>query len=753
MNIKDAKQWLVWRIKSEPTSALTNSRQRWQENLATYTEAHQFCVDNPEYSLGFCFSPDTDFIGLDIDGCRNPATGEIEAWGREILERLPEGCITNVSVSGTGVKVILRCESDIKRHVRHYEDVVAHGGHTPQCELFVKSKYFAITAKEIDETVLTAIDLPTLQLIVGAELEQQQRTEVASGGDVPIERIRAALDFLDVTEFDARDRWFAILQGVHHGCGGSDEGYEAFREWSEGDEAQFNEEQLQLDWDSQDADKVGGVTFGTVMHQLTPEQIATIVPSRTAQFSPIEVADPQQQGMLPMLLQQGSRCDVVMADLFVAETGGTIRYVSERKQWLLWTGDRWERSKCESGINQKLQQWARTLAGRVPNGGNEDVVARAYTYCVNLCNATPISNLRRVVMSHPDVLTKEETMDTKNDLFNCANGTLDLKTFELREHRKEDLITQITDTNYVEDGKCPNWDSTMQKVFCGNQDLIDYFQRVMGYALIGSTKEEIMLILYGNGSNGKSTVTQTLNRVLGTKRNGGYSNSVTSKLLDANRQLHDQYQAQLDKCRLALFSELESDVQLAESVLKNLTSQDDIDARYLHENSFTFTPTHLAILSTNHKPEVKNNDNGIWRRIKLIPFEANLAKLGKDVDMPEKLKAEYGGILSWCVEGLKAYREHGLGKCEVVEAATRQYRTDEDSFEDVFNSVFTKDSGSAVNVTDAYAAYSEAGGAMNKKAFSKEMERRGHEKATRKISGKNSRCYVGINLSKEVRGL
>lgn len=740
MNIKDVKQWLVWADKAAPTSALTNSRVNWQNNLSTYAEAAQFCVDNPTYNLGFCFSPDTEFIGLDIDGCRNPATGEVEAWGKEILDNLPEGCIENVSVSGTGIKVIARCEADLKRHVRHYEDVVAYGGHTPQCELFVKSKYFAITAKELDETqeVVTAIDLPTLQSIMDAELKQPERTEVASGGGVSIDKIKTALSYLDVMEFQSRDRWFAILQGVHHGCGGSDEGYDAFREWSAGDEAQFNEDQLQLDWDSQDASHVGGITFGTVMHQLTPEQIATMSPSPTEDFEPIAT----EAGVVAVLadfLDPTNRNHTEVAQLFIRECGDNFRYVPDMKEWIVWDGVKWQFDKNGIAAKRELSQWTRGLADRVPNNPDaQQAVATARTFLAGMGNNANLNSVLEVTKTQVEISISADDMDSHPKLFNCQNGTLNLETGELQPHNREDLLTKCCGTNYVKDQDCPNWMQTLDRIFAGDTELISYVQRLSGYALSGEVSEEKFPVLYGSGCNGKSTFTQTLGKLFGE-----YTAYMPSEILNNKKDLHPTHIIELFGARLALMAELESNVSLAESTVKKICSQDRIEGRRMHRDPISFIPSHLVMLPTNHKPDVRNQDDGIWRRVCLIPFEVNLESV-KDVDMPKKLETEMGGILEWLLQGYMLYATDGLGTCEAVEKATEEYREDEDNFKMMFEECFEEEEGCYVTKREAYDEYQQAQGRLGKINFYREMARLGYEPVRRRVNGRSDRVFEDI---------
>ena len=176
--IKQVRQWLVWQDKTAPTSALTGKRAGWQRNLASYHEAKQFCDDHEGYNLGFCFSSDSNFVGLDLDSCRRE-DGTLEQWALSIITQLPNPIVFNNSVSGTGVKLIFSCPKAVKRGVKFFENVQQHGNHTPQVELMTCSKYFALTSPlEINEG--HEVSAETLSRIMGfdvAEAEEAQTSD------------------------------------------------------------------------------------------------------------------------------------------------------------------------------------------------------------------------------------------------------------------------------------------------------------------------------------------------------------------------------------------------------------------------------------------------------------------------------------------------------------------------------------------------------------------------------------------------
>jgi putative DNA primase/helicase len=259
-------------------------------------------------------------------------------------------------------------------------------------------------------------------------------------------------------------------------------------------------------------------------------------------------------------------------------------------------------------------------------------------------------------------------------LFNAANGTVDLRSFEFREHRQADMITHISPVDYDADAKCPLWLEFLDDIMAGNQELVGFLQRAAGISSTGSTVDHALYILYGTGRNGKSTFLEALRHPLGS-----YAKATSMQMF-----LQQKFEgipndlAALAGARFVSAAESAEGRKLDESKIKLLTGGDKISARFLHKEFFEFTP-HLKIwLATNHKPQIVGDDEAIWRRIKLIPFKVYIPDGKKDETLPAKLHAEASGILNWMLDGLREYRLGGLAEPDEVIAATGDYRSSED---------------------------------------------------------------------------
>ena len=286
-----------------------------------------------------------------------------------------------------------------------------------------------------------------------------------------------------------------------------------------------------------------------------------------------------------------------------------------------------------------------------------------------------IAAMVSLARSEPGVSVGVSELDTDPWLFNVQNGTLDLRTGELQEHCRDDLITKLAPVMFDPAAECPLWDTFLQEIFDGDEELIGYTQRLAGYNLSGSTREHVLVFLYGVGANGKSTFIETQLALMGPD----YAIKAAPDLLMAKQgESHPTERADLFGKRFVATVETEAGKRLAESLVKELTGGDRIRARRMREDFWEFTPTHHVWLAGNHKPAVYGTDHGLWRRLKLIPFKVKFPDKQQDKELSEKLKAELPGILNWALAGCLDWQKNGMQEPESVRAATEEYAQEND---------------------------------------------------------------------------
>jgi putative DNA primase/helicase len=362
--------------------------------------------------------------------------------------------------------------------------------------------------------------------------------------------------------------------------------------------------------------------------------------------------------------------DLGNAERFVAHHGTDVRYCYQWRKWLVWTGARWERDEA-GRVHRLAKETVRSIYREASDEEDED---RRKALAKHARASESETRIRAMVeLAKSEVPASPDQFDAEPWLLNTSNGTIDLRTGEQREHRREDLITKLAAVEYDPDAAAPAWTAFLKRVLPG-EELRRFVQRATGYSATGNTSEQCMFIHHGPGANGKSTFQETVSAALGdyamrtptetllVKRPGGVPNDV----------------ARLKGARFVTASETEEGRRLAESLVKDLTGQDTISARFMWAEWFDFKPTHALHLSTNHKPEIRGTDAAIWRRIRLIPWAVTIPPAEQDRELPEKLRAELPGVLSWIVRGCLEWQRGGLQAPEEVRQATRAYRAEMD---------------------------------------------------------------------------
>jgi putative DNA primase/helicase len=304
-------------------------------------------------------------------------------------------------------------------------------------------------------------------------------------------------------------------------------------------------------------------------------------------------------------------------------------------------------------------------------------------HCLKSESTPRLNAMVHSAQSEPGIPILPDEMDRDHMLLNCPNGTLDLRTFQLREPRREDLITKLCRTEYDPEATCPVWENFLAEILPatgdaaeqpGDLEMIRFVQRLLGYGITGDVSEQILPVFWGKGANGKSTLLNALLELLGED----YAIKAPTDLLLAKGEVHPTERADLFGRRLVVCVETEENRRLAEVLVKELTGGDRIRARRMREDFWEFSPTHKVILCTNHKPQVRGTDHALWRRLLLVPFTVTIHRERQDKRLPDKLRAEYPGILAWLVRGCREWQEHGLAVPGAVRVATQNYRDEQD---------------------------------------------------------------------------
>jgi putative DNA primase/helicase len=370
--------------------------------------------------------------------------------------------------------------------------------------------------------------------------------------------------------------------------------------------------------------------------------------------------------------------DLGNAQRLVDRHGLNLRYVVEWGKWLIWRDGRWN-VDTSFEIERLAKETVEAMWREADKLASDDDRTSLRKHALKSEAAQRIHAMIVLARSEDGVPISASLLDAQSYLLGLHNGVIDLRTLTFREGRREDYITKFCGTHYDPHAKCPNWLKFLDRIMDENQEIIDYLRRFDGYGLTGSVAEEVMRILWGKGKNGKSTYRETKRLLL-----GDYSDTAG---VDVLLQKHDAgaatpQMAKLKGLRHISINETRENGKLSEERLKNLTSNEQLEARFLNQNPFTFMPTHKTDLTTNHKPVIAGTDEGIWRRIHLVPFTITIPEEERDEHYRENyLMPELPGILNWMLKGLNEYNKLGLNPPKEIQAATRAYRTEMDVIE------------------------------------------------------------------------
>ncbi len=701
------------------------------ETWATLAEALAFVRAGKADGIGFCLGE--PWAGIDLDDCIDPDTGLIDPWARKLLGRL--NSYTDRSPTLTGCKVLVRAKLPPGR--RKMDPV----------EFYDATRYFTLTG----------------HLLEGFPAEPQERQAVVE--EVYAETVRqyeakkrkpakdkAASETNGTLPTDDQEiirRLCAERDGK--GKGLWDGGLEGYPSASEADAALC----CKIGWyTGRDPDRVERI-FGQSSRARAKWTERTDYRKRTVQgaldqltsFFDWSREEKKQES------QGFHQTDRGHAERVIERHGRDLRYCAPMKTWFVWDQKRWaEDATNETTWRVKetqrgLFQWATAelrKLGEVGDDPEKQAAAAALMATVKDCLAW---EAQRKIVATLDSMKSErgvpilpDRFDADAMLLNTLTGTLDLRTGELRPHRREDLITKIAPVAYDPDAACPLWESCLHAWMLGRTALINYLRRVAGYAATADVSEQCLWFFHGGGANGKSTYLNTLRGVL-----GDYAmQAVSELLLQKSLETHPTERADLLGRRMVATVETDDGRRLAESFTKQLTGGESLRARKMRQDFIEIPPTWKIFLAANYKPTIRGTDTGVWRRIKLVPWDATIPPERRDKQLDAKLRAEWPGILAWIVRGAREWLRDGLQEPQEVTEATDAYRAEQDALGEFLRECCTEASGVSVRASALHDAFEKwTGQSVTRNAFASLMELKGYR--TQK-DWRGYKVYAGLLL-------
>lgn len=404
--------------------------------------------------------------------------------------------------------------------------------------------------------------------------------------------------------------------------------------------------------------------------------------------------------------------DTANAGRIVHHMGGYLLYVPGLG-WHVWDGARWRLDALEArrhagrlgqivmGEVAALMAKAAKITDRDRADRERELAEKLLKFAGQAENVAKIDAAMKA--AEPLLRADADKLDADPWALGCTNGVLDLRTGTLRAPDPQQLITKSTGVAYDAAAVAPAWDAFLARIFRSRPELPAFLQRLAGLWLTGLTDPPFLAVLYGVGANGKSTMVSAISHAM-----GDYASAAPPGLLMAKYgQTHPTELAFLQGQRFVVAAESREGGRLDEERIKALTGSDPITARRMHQDFYTFLPTHKLGLMTNHKPMVRGIDEGIWRRLLLIPFDEVIPEAERDPTLTGRLRAEAPGILRWMVEGARQLHELGarLEVPDAVKVATREYRTESDVLGLFIADEFVVDAAGEVVSAELYGIY------------------------------------------------
>ncbi len=663
------------------------------------------------------------YVGIDLDHVRDLETGELAPEAAEIIRRC--GTYAEVSPSGRGVKLIGFVPIDATPELPRKKSDLDDGG---EIEVYASGRYFTATGDRLEEAPAELGNVEEgLRWVVSRYLERKATVEAPAPepdeADAPEALVRRAAAYLRKCE------------PAVSGQGGHDATWTAAMAVVRGFRLSSRQaiDLLSRDFNPRCSPPWSERDLARKVREVRSK--STIAWGYLADRA---LADAPVRGPRP-LTETGN------AERLVDMFGGDLRWCSSLG-WLAWDGRRWARDDRRRAYSM-AKETVRQIYREAADSDSEDVRKELSKWAHKSETRAAREAMVALAASEPGIAIGVADLDADPWLLNVANGVVDLRTGLLRPHDRNDLMSKIAAVPYLSGAAAPTWEKALERVL-PDPDVRAFVQRFFGYAATGAIREHVLVIFYGTGANGKSTVVETIKHAL-----GDYAIQTNPALLMAkSNDTHPTERATLLSRRLAICSETEEGRALAEVMVKQLTGGDSINARYMRCDEFTFSPTHKLVMSTNHKPRVRGTDLGIWRRLQLVPFVVTIPEEERDPVLLENLKGEASGILRWVVDGCLAWQRSGLQPPDAVKAATDDYRRDEDVLAQfVADRCYVSPGKSEtvrVKAGDLYKAYRdwcEATGTreMSQRNFGSAMTERGFQRTTRG----SPTFYLGIRLS------
>lgn len=720
--LKNVKQWVAWSGDKLPKNPYTGGNAQ-SNNPETWSDFKTACEAVEKYhfnGIGFMFAP--PYFGVDMDDC-------IE--NQELIDEFVGSLrsYTEISTSGTGIHII--CKGKLPEGQRRKNKI----------EMYENRRYFIMTGNIYDEQYTEIADCTeTIKIL------HQKYLYTPTPKALPREVEKINLSDSELIDKARSCKTGSLFQLLYSG---SWEGLYASQ--SEADMAFCNQLAFWTQKDATQMDRIfrssglmrpkwdkhrGNLTYGEMTIQKACLACSEV-------YEPKLAPDDTKIAIGMFRGEKFGRQDVPKNNYDMTDTGnaqrmrdkfkGSIKYSYNRRKWMYWTGKVW--SYDETGEIKKLADLiVEDLKTEALREEDEEIQSKKMKFAYKTANSSGKANMILEAQHLDGVPILMNELDQYVDYLNVQNGVVNLRNGELIPHDPNFMMSKICNSEYDAVGmkKPERWLKFLDEVCNGDKDLVRYLQKCVGYSLTGSVKEQCAFFLYGIGNNGKSTFIETVSDMLGDYASNAQPDTIMMK---RNSDGVGSDIARLRSARLVTSEEPTEGVRLNEGLVKQLTGGGKVTCRFLYGEEFEYSPEFKIWIATNHKPVVRGTDVGIWRRIRLIPFEVNIPPEKVDKQLKYKFREEMPQILRWAVEGCILYRKEGLEPPKCVQDSTAEYKAEMDLMATFMDACVVIDytSTELIPANTLYAIYTEWAKANNEyvmtsRKFFGEMGKRTPEK-------------------------
>jgi len=699
--LKSLPQWVVRRGKVPINPRMGDGAKAGQPNTwATFEEAVQASASYG--GIGFEFH-NNGVVGVDLDRVIDPETGIADPAALEAVNRL--NSYTEYSPSGTGLHIYVRGK------------IPVDGRKGDAHEMYQAKRYFTVTGKPFgDVRPLADRSKEIVELFAEWFPDKSAPMPQKSTSSAPIDLSDAEL----ITKIK-RSKNGALFSALW----GGDWKNSGYKSHSEADIAFCN---MLAFWTRNDADRMDRLfrSSGLMRPKWDRKQSGSTYGAITIQnaiASTQQTYDPQAhfkrkaagitigsasgsvklEDLHPYTNKRYGRNDIGNGNLFADWYKNFARYVPERKKWYVYNGKLWEPDTGNLRVMEMCKKLADQFVVYALSVQDKNYLEFVMKWQARRNRETILKDAASVYPA------KLADFDKDPFLFNCLNGTLNLNTGEFKEHSSTDMISKLSGVNYDPSAKCERWERHIQEVMEGDQDKAIYLQKAMGYALTGDTRHECFFVLYGPTSrNGKGVTMETYMALMGDYGSTAKPETIAQKH-SANGSGPSEDIARLAGARFVNISEPDKSMVLSAALVKTLTGNDKVTARFLHENSFEFYPQFKIFVNTNYLPRVTDVTVFSSGRVNVIPFEHHFSAEEQDRGLKRKLAEpeSLSGILNWCLDGLKFVQSTGIQPPPSILEATAAYQKNNDKLARFIADEMEAGSGYEVKTAEAFERYKE----------------------------------------------